>query len=49
MDQGAELAALDPQEFATAVAESAAARDAIDQVAGERLAETLPGLGRASP
>jgi CRP-like cAMP-binding protein len=49
IDQGAELAALDPQEFATAVAESAAARDAIDQVAGERLAETLPGLGRASP
>ena len=48
MDQGAEVATLDPQEFAAAVAESAAAREAIDQVAGDRLAETTPGLGRVS-
>ncbi len=49
MDQGAEVAALDPQEFAAAVAESAAAREAIDQVAGDRLAETLPGPERTPP
>ncbi len=49
MDQGAVVAALDPQEFAAAVAESAAAREAIDQVAGDRLAESVPGSRRTGP
>jgi ABC-type lipoprotein export system ATPase subunit len=41
IEEGAEVAALDPEEFATLIAQSEAAEAAIGEVAEERLAESL--------
>jgi CRP-like cAMP-binding protein len=40
LEEGAEVAALDPAEFATLIAQSEAAEAAIGQIADERLAES---------
>ncbi len=48
-EKGAEVAALDPNEFAAVMAEAAKAKEAIDHVAEDRLAENLAARGRNQP
>ena len=49
MTTGAEVAMLDPNEFAALIAESRTALEAVGHVAEDRLAEHEAALGRSSP
>jgi CRP-like cAMP-binding protein len=46
---GAEVAMLDPDEFAALMAESRAAKEAVDHVAEDRLAEHAAAVNRSQP
>jgi CRP-like cAMP-binding protein len=49
MTTGAEVACLDPNEFAALMAESQSAKQAVAQVAEDRLAEHEAAIGRSQP
>ena len=49
MTTGAEVAMLDPGEFAALMAESQAAKEAVAHIAEDRLAEHEAAVGRGQP
>jgi hypothetical protein len=49
MTAGAEVAMLDPGEFAALMADSRTALEAVDHIAADRLAEHEAAVGRSEP